>query len=205
MIFKKIELINMKKFLEILILGLFLVTPSQADDISDFQIEGMSIGDSLLDYFSEKEIKKRKSTDYKSKKFSRVSFNISRFENFEALQFHFKTKDKKYIIHQISGGIFYPNDIKNCFKKKKEITEEVSKLFDKAKKWDLNNSKHQADETGESISHATYFDFKSGDSAKVQCMNWSERLTSEKDWIDHLKLSIATAEIVDWYINEAHK
>jgi len=28
-----------------------------ADDISDFEIEGMSIGDCLLDYFSEEEIK----------------------------------------------------------------------------------------------------------------------------------------------------
>ena len=195
----------MKKFLVILFLILTFQATSQADNISDFQIEGMSIGESLLDYFSEKEIKKRKRTDYKSKKFSRVSFNISKFENFGALQFHFKTKDKKYIIHQISGGIFYPNNIKNCFKKKKEITEEVSKLFDKAEKWDSNNSKHKGDETGESVCHTTYFDFKSGDSAKVQCMNWSERLTSEKNWIDHLKLSVATAEIVDWYINEAHK
>ena len=27
-----------------------------AEDISDFQIEGMSVGDSLLDYFSEQQI-----------------------------------------------------------------------------------------------------------------------------------------------------
>jgi len=46
----------MKKFLAILILIFTLQTPSQADDIRDFQIEGMSIGDSLLDYFSEEEI-----------------------------------------------------------------------------------------------------------------------------------------------------
>ena len=195
----------MRVFIAVLVLIFGFQSWTKADDIRDFQIEGMSIGDSLLDYFSENEIKERKRTDYKSKKFSRVSFNISKFENFEALQFHFKTEDKKYIIHQISGGIFYPNNIKNCFKKKKEITEEVSKLFDKAEKWDSNNSKHKGDETGESVSHTTYFDFKSGDSAKVQCMNWSEKLTSKKNWIDHLKVSIATAEIVDWYIDEAHK
>ena len=27
-----------------------------ADDISDFQIEGMSVGDNILDYFSEKQL-----------------------------------------------------------------------------------------------------------------------------------------------------
>ena len=46
----------MKKFLAVLILIFTLQTPTQADDIKDFQIEGMSIGDSALDYFSEKEI-----------------------------------------------------------------------------------------------------------------------------------------------------
>ena len=48
----------MKKFLAILILIFTLQTPSQADDIRDFEIEGMSIGDSLLDYLSEEEINK---------------------------------------------------------------------------------------------------------------------------------------------------
>ena len=33
-------------------------TLSKADDIKDFEIEGMSIGDSLLDYFSKDEIEK---------------------------------------------------------------------------------------------------------------------------------------------------
>ena len=181
-----------------------LQTPSWADDIRDFEIEGMSIGDSLLEYFSEEEIEKEKTTDYKSNKFSRAALKLTTFETFELLQFHFKTKDNKYIIHQITGGIFYTNKIKDCFKRKKEIVKELTELFEKVEIWDSNNSKHQADEKGESIRFTTYFDFKSGDSAKVQCMDWSERLTSEKNWYDHLKVSIATAEIVDWYINEAY-
>ena len=58
----------MKRFLAILVLGLFLITPSWADDIRDFQIEGMSVGDSLLDYFSEEKIKDNIfKTTYKSK------------------------------------------------------------------------------------------------------------------------------------------
>ena len=50
----------MKKLLGIVVLGLFLITPSLADDISDFEIEGISIGDSALDYFSEEQIKGKK-------------------------------------------------------------------------------------------------------------------------------------------------
>ena len=47
----------MKKLLILLFSIFFLSSPAVfADDISDFQIEGMSIGDSLLDYMTEEEI-----------------------------------------------------------------------------------------------------------------------------------------------------
>ena len=59
----------MKKFLAILILAFTLQTPSQADDIRDFQIEGMSIGDSLLDYFDKERIESYKTPYPKSDKF----------------------------------------------------------------------------------------------------------------------------------------
>ena len=46
----------MRVFIAVLVLIFTLQTPSQADDIRDFQIEGMSVGDSLLDYMSKKQI-----------------------------------------------------------------------------------------------------------------------------------------------------
>ena len=48
----------MKNFLIIIVLSLSLMPPAKSDDISDFQIDGVSIGDSLLDHYSEYEIKK---------------------------------------------------------------------------------------------------------------------------------------------------
>ena len=47
----------MRVFLTVFILIFSLQSWAKADDIRDFQIEGISIGDSLLDYFSEEEIK----------------------------------------------------------------------------------------------------------------------------------------------------
>ena len=44
----------MKIIIKILII--FYIFPLYAEDISDFQINGISIGDSLLKYFDEKEI-----------------------------------------------------------------------------------------------------------------------------------------------------
>jgi len=46
----------MKKFILFIILTISFQSLTKADDIRDFQIEGMSIGDSLLDYFNEKDI-----------------------------------------------------------------------------------------------------------------------------------------------------
>ena len=46
----------MKRLLLILILTLSFQSWGKADDIRDFQIEGMSIGDSLLDYFNKDKI-----------------------------------------------------------------------------------------------------------------------------------------------------
>ena len=42
----------MKKLLAILVLGLLWCNVGFADDISEYQIEGISIGDSLLDHLS---------------------------------------------------------------------------------------------------------------------------------------------------------
>ena len=46
----------MRVFLSVLILIFSLQSWTKADDIRDFEIESMSIGDSLLDYFNETEI-----------------------------------------------------------------------------------------------------------------------------------------------------
>ena len=34
---------------------------------------------------------------------------------------------------------------------------------------------------------STYFLFPDGDYVKIQCYDWSEKLTKEKNWIDHLE------------------
>ena len=57
----------MKKILFIIILNFFFITASQADDISDFQIEGFSVGDNLFDHL--KTFRQDKTIYTKSKTF----------------------------------------------------------------------------------------------------------------------------------------
>ena len=108
----------MKKLLPILILLFTLQTPSQADDIRDFQIEGMSLGDSLLDYFNEAEINSKKTFAYKNKKYA--TFTIK--ENliiYDELDVNFINSDKKFIIEGVAGILNFHNQIDKCLKKKK--------------------------------------------------------------------------------------
>ena len=95
----------MKKLLPILILIFTLQTPSWADDIRDFQIEGMSIGDSLLDYFSEDEILADKPNWFKNNDYS-IANNLTskNFKTYTLIQASYKTKDKKYIIEISNRG-----------------------------------------------------------------------------------------------------
>ncbi len=73
----------MKKLSTYLFLLLFsFQTSSWADDIRDFQIEGISIGDSLLDIATEKEINKAKS----SNQFSNDKFIIYNLEELKPLK-----------------------------------------------------------------------------------------------------------------------
>ena len=46
----------MRVFIIVLVLIISFQSWTKADDIRDFQIEGISIGDSALDYFTEEEI-----------------------------------------------------------------------------------------------------------------------------------------------------
>ena len=47
------------KYLAIIFLVFSFYSWTKADDIRDFQIEGMSIGDSLLNFYTEEEIKSK--------------------------------------------------------------------------------------------------------------------------------------------------
>ena len=62
----------MKKFIVFLIFNLLIINPSQADDIRDLQIEGMSIGDSALKHFNENTLTTSRYTTYKDDAFYSV-------------------------------------------------------------------------------------------------------------------------------------
>jgi len=195
----------MKKLSTYIFLVLFSFQASSwADDIRDFQMEGMSIGDSLLDYFSENEITNQDTFFYKNKKFAIAAFEKSSFEIYDAVQFTYKPKDKKYKIYAIEGFISFKN-FNDCFKKKDEIVSELSEFFkNDAREVNEGTRAHDYDKTGNSKVTAHYFYFHVGGFSDVGCYDWSEKLTKERGWDDELRITIASKEFEKFLSDEAY-
>ena len=87
-----------------------------AEDISDFQIEGISIGDSAYDYFSNNELKNAYEIyNYKNNEFRYYFLPYTHSKTYEYLQITVKPSDQ-FVIYGLQGHIIF-NDIKECQKK----------------------------------------------------------------------------------------
>ena len=195
----------MKKLSTYLFLILFsFSTLSFADDISDFQIEGMSVGDSLLDYFSKKEIQDNININYyANNKYTSVEFfELPSFEIYDSVELNYKTDDKKYIIVSVAGVLFCEKNIEKCNKKQKEIGLELSNMFENAKK-DLQKSKHNADKSGKSTTSQINFWLKSGEVVSIELIDWSEKITNENGWTDNVSVILYTPDFAQWLINDS--
>jgi|TARA_Y100000294_G_scaffold169630_1_gene181008 hypothetical protein len=185
----------MKKFLAILILIFTLQTPSQADDIIDFQIEGMSIGDSLLDYFSKEEIKQAENNPalIGDEKFI-IIFSPSQLEIYNQVQITYKLKDKKYLIHSLEGKLDFKNNIEDCNKKMKEILYDVKDMFKDSEITEKVDRIHKGDESGKSTTTGTFFLFKSKDYVDIYCTDWSAEMHEKEGWTDDLTVTLGSSE-----------
>ena len=186
----------MRKLLLILILTLSFQSWAKADDISEFEIEGMSIGDSLLDYYSQSDIKNNLATGYKDNEFSMAYFKLPSEEE-KWVQIHFKTDDKKFTIYGVDK-LFYPKTVDKCIKEKNEIVESISSIFTNLKKQNRNNWDMAS---GHGKLHGVLFKFSSGDFVEVVCYEYNK----DYDETDHGRVAVVTKELVEWLLNKAHK
>jgi len=191
----------MKVFITVLVLIFSLQSWTKADDIRDFQIEGMSVGDSLLDFFSEEYIEEKEKFYYpKSKKFFRINTGkIDNLETYEAIQFQLLSNDKKYIIYSVSGMILYENNIEDCYDLKNTLVQKIKSLFPNS----VDNNykkKHELDKTGKSVVERHDFMLESGGLVLVKCSDWSEEMHSA----DKLTVGILSKQLLDFIQNEAY-
>ena len=140
----------MKRLLLIIIFTFSFQSLAKADDIRDFEIEGISVGDSLLDYFSLSEIKRFDDYDdlpsnMKFRIATTTKKNFNKMKMYDAMTFYYKPEDKNFIIYAIGGNLFCENN--ECKKLYKEIKNDFLKNF----KGKESIFKHPDDKSGKSI------------------------------------------------------
>jgi len=203
----------MKKLLALLFSLFLLSSPSVfAGDISDLSIEGMSIGDSLLDYMTEDEILEgiEFTKDWYSflkepNKYAEVKIN-NNFSKYDLVGVYVRNnlneyasnKNEKYTILAIRGSIYYDEDFDNCIIERDKIVEIFSKILPSAIKSEYYEY-HDADPSGESIIDSVYLDKLPYEGSRYDCTDWSESITSKNDWTDNLSISLETQEIIEWF------
>ena len=191
----------MSRLLLILILTLSFQSWTKADDIRDFEIEGMSIGDSLLDYFAEEKIIngiRQNSYANSDNKFTDTNLKASWFNTYDGIQATFKSNDKKYTIHSMDGGIFFDRDDKACIEKMNEIIEDISIIFKKTTLAKKPKEKHRQDSTGRSTVQGASFFLKNGN-ISILCYLWVDPMKYE----NYVAVSTRTKEFNDW-LNELY-
>ena len=191
----------MKRLLLILILIFSFQTLSRADDIGDFEIEGISIGDSLLNHYSKNILDNIKKFYYPNSKkivglYSQL-FNQN-LNNYDAIQF--SVTPENYQIEAIAGLNYeFENKKKQCYQKMEKIFDEIQSLFPNSEAVKEKESPHDADVSGQSVGKV-YKIYLTNGIIRVACTDWAK----EMNHFDSLKISIHTTKHIDWINNEAY-
>jgi hypothetical protein len=193
----------MKRLLLILVLTLSSQTLTKADDIKDFEIEGMSIGDRLLDYMSREEIKLSKRNYFKSQRKYYVVGKTNNLKQYDNVDLYLKTGDKNYTIRTLGGMITI--DLKECLAIKKDISKEFDKIFSNLIVYDAVRP-HDYDKSGKSKQHQRVYNFGKASSRdnhiRIECDTWSKAIKDKEGWVGGINVIAMTTEILDWIYSD---
>jgi len=168
----------MKKIFFLIISVLLFQTFSLADDIRHFQVEGMKIGDSALDYFSESQLEDNEQGwhNYSYNEYSSSYLQGRGIYNWFLVSY--KNDDDNFIIEGLVGGLEISNyDNKECNKKLDVMALNISELFKNTIQEEKKLYEFTADAaqtypfTGKSTVTSLSFNFLDGAKIILACYN----------------------------------
>ncbi len=162
----------MRLFIAVLVLIFSLQSWTKAEDISEFEIEGMSIGDSLLDYLDKTHIQENK------------YFAVKKFTKFASI--FYQKNLENYEIGAISAFVKI-KDTEDCKIKKKKIVKSISSLFLNTKSYENTKPYFQDPNT---LVYSTVWNLDKGGFLRVACYDWTKESGSPKE----LRIDAANAE-----------
>ena len=181
---------------------IYLQSITIADDIKEFEIEGLSIGDSLFEHFSKKIIENslNNKTYYKDKSFFEIFLN-KKNSDFDFLQIALRTDDKSYHIKKIMLVKDFSNQIENCKKFKKKFIKDSFEFLSNAERID-GDRKALADPSGESYIYISSFYLPSGGLFNFSCTDYGKEIIKSRGWFDSFKVSISSKEMAEYLLSD---
>ncbi|WP_435086994.1 hypothetical protein ACIJYD_03145 [Candidatus Pelagibacter bacterium nBUS_33] len=192
----------MNRLLLILFLTLSFYPLTNAEDIRDFEIEGMSIGDNLINHMTKKEINYNDQGHYpKNSIFFEVNYTGTK-NQYDYVNLGVKRRDRNFKIYYIRA-MNVVNNKNKCIKIKKKITKDFKKLFPNSY-FQEGSQKHYFYKN--STQYISQFSIKANanqsDHTRVECM-----IVSDKDKKIHgnlmstLEVIISAEEFSKWLDN----
>ena len=202
----------MKRLLLIFALTLIFQTSAKTSEIKDFELEGMSVGESLLEYFSEENIIKELNSEfaYKYKSdFIRVGAGLGEgfilikdIKQYDDIGITLKLNDKKYIIYSLSGRIFCDGGIKDCFDSQKRISNDLKNFLGNSVEFETWERINPDDKSKKSKIYGNDFIFeKSNEVITVGVYEYSKNYSKKTRYYSHTNIAIYSAEFND-FLNE---
>ena len=186
----------MRVFITVLVLIFSLQSWTKADDIRDFEIEGMSVGDKLLNFMSINEIKKNTMPYFKDKRKYYVVGIVDNLKKYDQVEIYLKSNDANYEIKSILAGVF-PDNVNKCIEEKKDIIKVLDVMFKDYEK--VSDSKnHEADITGNSKAHIDQYNINFPNHIRVECTEFSEQMKNEGQAQNSLNIVVMSKEINNW-------
>ena len=180
----------MKKILGIVVLSLLLSTSAYTDDIKDFKIESISIGDSALDYFTESQLENGELDwfNYSYKEYS--TSLVSGKGIYDWFKISYNSHDDDFIIEGLVGIVVKKKyDDNKCNKELDTAALDISKLFKNTKQGKKQLYKvvynprkifQKTAPSGKSILTSISFDFKNEGKIILSCYNM-DKATNQID------------------------
>ena len=180
----------MKKILGVVVLSFFLSTSAYTDNIKDFKIESISIGDSALDYFTESQLEDGE-LDWYNYSYKEYSTSLVSGKGiYDWFKISYKSDDDNFIIEGLVGIVVKKkyNDGK-CNKELDTAALDTSELFKNTKQgkkklykvvYNLREIFQKPDPSGKSIVTSISFDFKDEGKIILSCYNM-DKATNQID------------------------
>ena len=195
----------MNFFLKIFLIcsSIFIFSCEKKEYVKDFKVEGISVGDSLLTYFSEEHILEfQRKVDIKGNPINiedsiyiDSSFDNFQFETYQSLQAYYKVNDKDYTILTIGGAIFYGSDKQKCMNKLFEVRDILKEQYKTPKITENLNQVPYESDMGDTLYNDISFIFENNEMIMISCNDFDNELLNVQDYFD---LQIYSAEITEY-------